>query len=273
MKSGKINTGIILVAGVVLFFGNCATTEIHASESLIDEIKSRGIMKVGHDIFVPWSFKDTKGNLVGFEIDVATKLAEDMGVEVEFFPTQWSGIIPALLEEKFDVIIGGMGITTERAFKVNFTIPYNYFGMDCVVNNALLPGVTCLEDLNNEAVVIAVRKGASPARVARKYTPKARLHQFGSDPEVIQDVLNENAHAAFSSSPKPAYWAADYSDILYRPLGGEYITHDPASFAIRKYDYDALHFFNTWIRDNEDFLRDREQYWFHTKEWEYLLED
>lgn len=272
MKRGKINIGVILVAGFLLFFGNCATTKVHASESLINEIKSRGIIYVGLDIFVPWSFKDIKGNLVGFEVDVATKLANDMGVAVVFVPTEWSVIIPALLSKKFDVIIGGMGITTERAFKVNFTIPYNYYGTDCVVNRLILPEVTSLEDLDKADVVIAANIGKSSVLV-KKFAPKAQLHQFNSDEAAVQDVLNGNAHAAFSTSPKPAYWVADHADILYRPFSGEYITHEPTSFAIRKDDYEALHFFDTWIRDNEDFLREKEQYWFHTKEWEYLLPD
>ena len=41
------------------------------------------------------------------------------------------------------------------------------------------------------------------------------------DEAVIQDVLNGNAHAAFSSTPTPAFWVADYPDTLYRPLGGD----------------------------------------------------
>jgi polar amino acid transport system substrate-binding protein len=239
--------------------------------SQVEEILKRGVLKVGLDIFVPWAFKDKDGNLVGFEVDVAKKLAEDMGVEVEFVPTEWSGIIPALLTGKFDVIIGGMGITTERALKVNFSIPYEYSGMDVVVNQEMLPGVTSLEELNSEDIIIAVRLGATPVAAAEKFTPNAQLHQFDTDEAVIQDVLNGNAHAAFSSAPKPAFWAADYPDVLYRPLGGELFTHEPNAFAVRKGDPDTLFFFNSWIRQNEDWLKERADYWYGTKDWEHLL--
>jgi len=84
------------------------------------------------DTFLPWAMKDKNGELVGFEIDVARRLAADMGVKVEFVPTKWAGIIPALLTGKFDVVIGGMGIQTKRALKVNFSIPYDYSGMALV---------------------------------------------------------------------------------------------------------------------------------------------
>jgi polar amino acid transport system substrate-binding protein len=271
----KVLAVLIVVVGLVGLLATCAQAPEEETavvqDNLIDRIVKRGVLKVGLDIFVPWSFKDKDGNMVGFEVDVASKLAEDMGVEVEFVPTEWSGIIPALLTGKFDVIIGGMGITTERALKVNYSIPYEYSGMDCVVSYDMLSGADSLEDLNKENIIIAVRMGGTPTAAAKKFTPNAQLHQFDSDEAVIQDVLNGNAHAAFSSSPKPAYWAADYPDKVYRPLKGELFTKEPSGFVVPKGDPDALFFFNAWIRDNEDWLKDRSDYWYGTKDWEYLL--
>lgn len=242
-----------------------------ASQSQIDEALKRGALKVGLDTFVPWAFKDKDGNLVGFEVDVATKLAEDIGVDVEFVPTEWSGIIPALLTGKFDVIIGGMGVTSERALKVNFSDPYEWSGIDVVINKTMLPGATSLEALNSADIVIAVRLGATPVEAAKAYAPNAELHQFDTDEAVIQDVLNGNAHAAFSSSPTPAFWAADYPDVLYRPLGGELLYMQPSAFAVRKGDADTVNFFNSWILVNQDWLKERSDYWYGTKDWVGLL--
>jgi len=242
-----------------------------AKSSLVDEVMKRGVLKVGMDIFVPWSFKDKNGNLVGFEVDVARKLAQDMGVKAEFVPTAWAGIIPSLLTGKFDVIIGGMGITTERAIKVNFTIPYEEGGQDVVVNKKMLPKVSGFQDLNKESIVISVHMGATPVAAAKKYFPKAQLHQFDNDPAVIQDVLNGNAHAAISSSPTPAFWASDYPDKLYRPFGGQLITFEPGSFALRKGDPEAIFFFNAWITTSRDYLKERFDYWFGTKDWKDMI--
>jgi len=91
-----------------------------SAEGVLEEIQKRGTLKVGMSTFVPWAMRDKEGNLMGFEIDVATKVAEDLEVEVEFVPTAWSGIIPALLAKKFDLIIGGMSITPARNLTVNF---------------------------------------------------------------------------------------------------------------------------------------------------------
>jgi polar amino acid transport system substrate-binding protein len=269
----KVLIALTLVLAIAGFMVACAQggkEESSAEETptgLIEEVVRRGVLKVGIGIFVPWSFKDKDGNFAGFEVDVASKLAEDMGVDVEFVPTEWSGIIPALLTGKFDVIIGGMGITMERAMKVNFTNPYSYSGMDVVVSRKMLQGVTSMEQLNKENIVIAVRMGATPVAAAKRWAPNAQLHQFDDDAAVIQDVLNGNAHAAMSSSPKPAFWAADYPDTLYRPLGGEYLYSDPSAFAVRKGEYEAMFFFNAWIADNQDFLQERDRYWFGTRDW------
>jgi polar amino acid transport system substrate-binding protein len=279
MKTNRFKNKVVVATVLLLILTLLAACAKNAngapqagtSQSQIDDILKRGVLKVGLDIFVPWAFKDKDGNLVGFEVDVATKLAKDMGVEVEFVPTEWSGIVPALLTGKFDVIIGGMGVTTERALKVNFSNPYEWSGIDVVVNKKMLPGATSLEALNNADIVIAVRLGATPVDAAKKYAPKAELHQFDTDEAVIQDVLNGNAHAAFSSSPTPAFWAADYPDVLYRPLGGELLYLQPSAFAVRKGDPDTLAFFNSWILINQDWLQERSDYWYGTKDWASLL--
>jgi|SaaInl8_150m_RNA_FD_contig_51_982934_length_2074_multi_8_in_0_out_0_2 polar amino acid transport system substrate-binding protein len=240
-------------------------------ESAIEKIMRKGEMKIGIGIFVPWSFKDINGKLTGFEVDVAKKVAKDMGVKAKFVPTEWSGIIPSLLTGKFDVIIGGMGITAERALKVNFSNPYSYTGMDIVASKKMLPGATSIADLNKSHIILAVRMGATPVSAAKKYLPKAKLHQFEDDAAVIQDVLNGNAHAALSSSPKPAFWAADYANAIYRPLDGKYLYDDPSSFAMRKGDADTMFFYNAWIADNQAFLEEKAAYWFGSKKWAHLV--
>ncbi|MGD9235755.1 MAG: transporter substrate-binding domain-containing protein, partial [Desulfobacterales bacterium] len=87
-------------------------------ESTVEQVIKRGTLRVGMSTFVPWAMKDKTGKLIGFEIDVARQLAADMGVKIEFVPTKWAGIIPALLTGKFDVIIGGMSVRPDRNLKV-----------------------------------------------------------------------------------------------------------------------------------------------------------
>ena len=237
-------------------------------ESTIEAIMKRGVIKVGMDTFVPWAMKDKQGKFIGFEIDVATRLAKDMGVKVEFVPTKWAGIIPALLTNKFDVIIGGMGIRPQRALKVNFTMPYDFSGMSMVASKKLAAGFDSLDDFNKADVQIAVKLGTTAAMAAKKYMPKATLRMFDDEAQAYQELRNGNVHAVVGSAPRPAYEAIKYSDSLFLPMRGTF-TKEPIGFALRKGDPDTLAFFNSWIIgvSMEGWLDERHNYWFGTRDW------
>ena len=241
-------------------------------ESTLEQVLKRKTLRVGMSTFVPWAVKDKTGKLVGFEIDVANRLAEDMGVKVEFVPTSWDGIIPALLSGKFDVIIGGMGILPSRNLKVNFTIPYDTSGMSLVASKELAGSFKTLQDFNRPEVILAVRLGATPVAAAQKFMPKAQLTKFDDESKAIQELLNGKAHAVIASAPMPAYQALKYPDKLFLPLK-ETFTKEPIGFALKKGDVDTLNYFNNWItvRQAAGWLAERKHYWFETTEWESLV--
>jgi len=243
------------------------------AESTIDQVMRRGVLRVGMDTFLPWAMKDKKGELVGFEIDVARRLAADMGVKVEFVPTKWAGIIPALLTGKFDVVIGGMGIQTKRALKVNFSIPYDYSGMAIVAHKEKAAGFSTLADFNKKDVEIACKLGTTAVSAVKKYIPNAKLRLFDDEAQAYQELRNGNVAAVVGSSPRPAYEAIQYPDAMFLPLKSDF-TKEPIGFAVRKGDFDTLTFFNNWITivSHEGWLEERHHYWFGTKEWAHLVE-
>ncbi len=243
------------------------TTQDLSSESVIETIKQRGVIKIGLSLFTPWSMRDKDGELIGFELDVGRKLAEDMGVEVEFVPTAWDGIIPALVAGKFDAIISGMSVTAQRNLTVNFTDPYAYSGLKIVANREMTEGFS-EEDFNSPDVTFAARRGATPAIAIRKMFPDAELLLFDEEGAATQEVLNGNAHATMSSEPAPSTEARTYPDILHVPFDTIF---DPRGegFAVRKGDPDALNYFNNWIAHNwrNGWLEERHDYWFTTEDW------
>ncbi|GBC61214.1 amino acid ABC transporter substrate-binding pro tein [Desulfonema ishimotonii] len=243
------------------------------SESTVEQVLKRGVLRVGMSTFVPWAMKDKNGELIGFEIDVAKKVAEDMGVKAEFIPTKWAGIIPALLTGKFDVIIGGMGIIPKRNLKVNFTIPYDYSGMSMVAHRELAKGFASLEDFNKPDVTIAVRIGSTAASAAKEFMPNAKIRMFDDEAQAYQELMNGKAHAVIGSAPTPAFHALKNPEKLFLPLSKTF-TREPIGFAVRKGDSDTLNFFNSWIRFNQDngWLKKQKHYWFETNEWEAMVQ-
>ncbi len=248
------------------------TGALSARESIIEKIQKQGVIRVGMSTFVLWAMKDKQGNLVGFEIDVARKLAEDMGVKIEFVPTAWSGIIPALLTGKFDVIIGGMGVTPKRNLKVNFTVPYEYSGMSMVAHKLRAKGFSSLDDFNKKDVTIAARMGTTAEQAAGKHMPNASLKLFENESQALQELNLGRVHAVVSSAPMPVFHALKYPDKLFVPFK-ENFTKEPIGFAIRKGDHDALNYFNNWILNMhaQGFLEEKKAYWFESKKWEDLV--
>ncbi len=266
-------TLVSLMAGMMLFGMTGAawaqdTGANLASESVIEIIKERGALRIGLDFFVPWAMRAKNGELVGFEIDVATRVAEDMGVEIEFVPTAWDGIIPALLSGKFDIVIAGMSITPERHLRINFTAPYATSGMMIAANSKTVPGLTRVSDFNNADITIGAKRGTTAVDAIQKNAPKARLRQYDEEVVGMQDAINGTIDAYFSSSPVPERAVASSEGRLYLPVQK---TFDGTieSFAVRKGDPDAIVFFNNWIllRQQDGWLQERHDYWFVGDDW------
>ncbi|MCL2155040.1 MAG: transporter substrate-binding domain-containing protein, partial [Leptospirales bacterium] len=231
----------------------------------LDEIKQRGVLKVGMSTFVPWAMNDKEGNLVGFEIDVAKEFAKDMDVKVEFVPTKWSGIIPALMTGKFDVIIGGMGITEERLKKVDFSEPYDNTEMSIVASKIKAPNFKKMSDFDNGKILIAARLGTTAAEAAKKFFPNAELKLFDDEAQAVQELLTDRVHAVVASAPLPEFQALKYSDRFYLPFD-EPLSGDPIGFALRKGDDSLKEYCNEWIKKRHDdgFLKKVKHYWFKT---------
>ncbi|CAM3082936.1 transporter substrate-binding domain-containing protein [Vibrio neptunius] len=235
----------------------------------LDKINERGTLRVGMSTFVPWAMRDKQGDLIGFEIDVAERLAADSGWKVEFIPTAWDGIIPALLAKKFDVIIGGMSVTPERSKSVLFTAPYSHSGVQVAANKELASGFSEMSDFNSRRVKIAARRGAFTVQVAREAFPKAKILQFDDDAQAFQEVLNGNAHAVIASSPKPEHEAVKNADKLFIPFN-ERLSKGNEAFAVRLGESDKQAFFDQWIqaRTDDGWLEQRYEYWFATLDWQ-----
>jgi polar amino acid transport system substrate-binding protein len=245
-----------------------STSQTLSSESVIETIKQDGVIRIGLSVFTPWSMRDINGELIGFELDVGRALAEDMGVDVEFVPTAWDGIIPQLVSGNFDVIISGMSITPARNLTVNFTAPYAYSGLTILANTAMTEGFT-LDDYNSADVTFAARRGGTPATTIEQLFPEATLLLFDEDGAATQEVLNGNAHATMAAEPTPSIEARRYADTLSIPFDQSFLATGEG-FALRKGDADALNFFNNWIavRHASGWLKERNDYWFKGNDWE-----
>jgi len=255
-----------LTAAAALLATAWAPAALAQQDNLVETIKQRGKLMVGFSSFVPWAMRDKQGQWVGFEVDVATKLAKDMGVQIELVPTAWDGIIPSLIAGKFDVIIGGMSVTPQRQQQIDFTEGYSNSGQGVAASKKIAANLKWPEGYNSANVTFTCRRGATPCKLIEERFPKATLRQFDDDAIAFQEVINGNAHATITSEPKPTFFVLKNPDTLFKPVQ-ENITANTEGFGVRKGNPKALAEFNAWIAKNKDWLRSRHNYWFRTQDW------
>ena len=102
----------------------CASTASGKDTSL-EKIMEKGYFIVGlDDSFPPMGYRDEKGEIVGFDIDLARAVAEQMGIEVKFQPVVWENIAFEVANGNVDVIWNGCTITEKRKESFDFSDPY-----------------------------------------------------------------------------------------------------------------------------------------------------
>ncbi len=242
----------------VLFLGSflvgsamAITTEDMAKASALEEIQKRGELWVGLEAgYQPFEMQDEKGNIVGFDVDMAYEMGKALFGEggekkVKIINTAWEGIIPALMTHKFDIIMSGMTILQSRNLKINFCEPYYYIGQCLLINKKDKDKYENYRDLNKKGVIITSKLGVTGAFTAERLMPKATLRLFKTEAEGALQVANGLADAFVYDEPQVRVFAAMYRDKtvgLFEPL-----TYEPLAWAIRKGDPDFLNWLNNFL--------------------------
>lgn len=227
------------------------TPEDIAKASALEEILKRGKLLVGLEAgYQPFEMQDEKGNIVGFDIDMAYEMGKAIFGEggekkVEIVNTAWDGIIPGLMTHKYDIIMAGMTVLQSRNLKVNFCEPYYYIGQTLLINKKDKDKIKSYKDLNKKGVIVTSKLGVTGAFTAEKLMPLATLRLFKTEAEGALQVANGLADAYIYDEPQVRVFAAKYKETtmgLFEPL-----TYEPLAWAVRKGDPDFINFLNNFL--------------------------
>ncbi len=132
-----------LAAGLAL------STIANAGE-ITDRVEKTKTLLVGTEgTYAPFTFHDKDGKLTGFDVEVIRKVADKLGLKVEFKETQWDAMYAGLNAKRFDVIANQTNPSPERLKKYSFTTPYNYSG-GVIVTKASDDSIKSFEDLKGK---------------------------------------------------------------------------------------------------------------------------
>lgn len=105
-----------------------------AQADTLDDVRKSGVIKIGTEgVYAPYSYHDDKGNLTGYDVEVARALAQKLGVKAVFVETLWDGMIAGLDVKRFDIVVNQMVPNPERRAKFLFTKPYTYIKGSLIV--------------------------------------------------------------------------------------------------------------------------------------------
>ena len=122
----KISSSVLLMASIVMF---SASTQAAVNNDVMSDIIDSGILKVAMSgEQPPYNVKDRNKNLMGFDVDLARALANEMKVELEIVEVPFGKLLTTLNSGKADMIISGMAITALRSQQATFIGPYNISG-------------------------------------------------------------------------------------------------------------------------------------------------
>ena len=166
---------------------------------LLSEIQNRGYITVAMEgTWAPWTYHDEEGELVGFDVEVAAAVAEELGVEVRYEEGEWDGLLAGAESGRYDIMVNGVGYTEERAQAYDFSEPYCYNKTALIVrsdNDEIssledLEGKTTCNSANSTYQLIAEEYGATVLDVE---TLDGTLEMVLAGPERADATLNAEA--------------------------------------------------------------------------------
>ena len=126
------------------------TASDSSSDDLLSTIKERGYITVAMEgTWAPWTYHDEDDNLVGFDVEVAKTVADELGVDVQYQEGEWDGLLAGVQSGRYDIMVNGVGYTEERAQAYTFSDPYCYNKTALIVRGDN-EDIKSLEDLKSK---------------------------------------------------------------------------------------------------------------------------
>ncbi len=209
---GMLLTGVLVMLTVLLAACGSTSTPTGTSSSGLD-LKVPGVLTVGSDTtYPPQEYIDTATNkAAGFDVDLITAVAKNMGLQVNVVTTKFDTIIDDLSNKRFDVVISAVSITPERQKKVAF-VPYFNAGESLLVAAGNPKNITSLTDLCGQNVGVQtgtieqtdLQTASNDCKKAGK--PEIKMVVLQDQTAVIQTLANQRVVATFQDSPVTDYY-------------------------------------------------------------------
>lgn len=237
---------------IALLLAFCVALPSIAAADTLDDILERGVLRVGMEPgYMPFELTNKKGDIIGFDVDMAKRMAKAMGVKLELVSTAWDGIIPALLTKKFDIIMSGMTLTQERNLKISFANPYIVIGQSILIKKELAGEIKSYKDLNNKKYKVASKLGTTGEQATKRMIPNATYISFETEQEGVMDLVNGKIDAFVYDLPYNSIAFSEKSEgklaLLDKPF-----TYEPLAWGVNRGNADFINWLNNFLAQTKN---------------------
>ena len=170
----------------------------------LDEIKASGKIIIG--VFsdkAPFGYVDENGEYQGYDVYFAQRIAQDLGVEVEYVSTDPASRVEYAATGKVDLILANFTVTEERAKQVDFALPYMKVMLGVVSPDSAV--ITSVEDLSGKTLMVV--KGTSAETYFEKYYPDVTLQKYDEYADAYNALLDGRGDAFSTDNTEVLAWA------------------------------------------------------------------
>ena len=207
---------------------------------------SAGKLQAGSDTaFPPFEFSDGKGGYIGFDVDMMTAMCKKMGLELVVVPTAWDGIIPALVSDRFDIIMSAMSITAERKEQINFSDPY--YKNDLAITTPADKPIKDADGLKGK--VVGVQVDTTGQFAVEKIEGIKEIKKYENIITALQDLQAGRTEAVVNDEPSNAYQIRNIPELANT---GTIPVDDDYGFGMKKENEELLAAVNQAIKELKD---------------------
>ena len=219
-----------------------------SAQSALNDILNSGTLKVGvTGDWNPMSMRDPANNSYrGYDIDVMTALAADLGVKGEFVPPDWKTLVNGVVAKKYH-ITGSASISPARAKAAGFSESYSALFTVPLTLKKNAGRFADWADLNKPDVTVAATLGTTQEQQIKQHLPNATHKIVEAPARDFQEVLSGRADAHITSNVEALKLVEQYPDMAIVPVKAG-IAPTPIAMLLPQDDQVWINYVNTWIR-------------------------